>query len=93
MKPFSIWSIAFIILGLLLFGLTWRIEVFFEPLFLIGVISLVVGIVLSIIAYANKEAGKLKFVSLICSFILLFLITWYEPFLVVRIMTWIKNIS
>lgn len=93
MKPFSIWSIAFIILGLLLFGLTWRIEGSFEPLFFIGVICMLVGIILSTIAYAKKEEGKLKVVSLISSFIFLFLITWYEPFLVVRMMTWFKNIS
>lgn len=93
MKPFSIWSLGFIILGLLLFGLNWSIEGYFEPIILIGVICLLVGIILSFIAISKKEEGRLKFVSLISFFIVLFLITWFEPFQVIRIMTWLKNIS
>lgn len=93
MKPFSIWSLGFIVLGLLLFGLNWVIVGYFEPIVLTGVICLFVGIILSFIAVAKKEEGRLKFVSLISFFIVLFLITWFEPFQVIRIMTWLKNIS
>lgn len=93
MMPFSIWSIGFIVLGLLLFGLNWIIEGYFEPIVLIGVICLLIGIILSFIAIAKKEAGRLKFVSLISFFIVLFLINWFEPFQVIRIITWLKNIS
>ncbi|WJE17862.1 hypothetical protein QRY07_00725 (plasmid) [Bacillus cereus] len=92
MKPFSIWSLGFIISGLLLFGLNWIIEGYFESIVLIGVICLLVGIILSFIAIAKNEEGRLKFVSLISFFIVLFLITCFEPFQIIRIMTWLKNI-
>lgn len=93
MKPFSIWSLGFIVLGLLLFGLNWIVEGYFEPIVLTGIICLLAGITLSLIAIAKKEEGKLKFVSLISFFIVLCLITWFEPFQVIRMMTWLKNIS
>lgn len=93
MKLFSLLSIALIVLGLLLFGLSGLIEGYFEPIILIGVISLLAGIVLSFIAFSKQEEGILKFISLISFFIVLFLITWFEPFQVVRIITWLKNFS
>lgn len=93
MKPFSIWSLGFIVLGLFSFGLNWIIEGYFEPIVLIGAICFLVGTILSFIAIAKKEEGRLKFFSLISFFIVLFFITWFEPFQVIRIMTWLKNIS
>ncbi|WP_066070215.1 hypothetical protein [Neobacillus soli] len=93
MKPFSLWSIVFIFLGLLSFGLNWIVEGHFEPTVLIGVIFLLIGVVLSFIAISKKEKGSIKFLSLASFFIILFLVTWFEPFQVVRIMTWLKNIN
>ena len=92
MKSFSKGAIGFIILGILLFGFNWITEEYSEPIVLIGVIFLLVGVVLSFIAIARKEEGRLKIISLISFFIILFLITWIEPFQVIRMMTWLKNI-
>ncbi|MFV2047437.1 hypothetical protein ACEWK1_08675 [Metabacillus sp. YM-086] len=93
MKLFSIWSIIFIFLSLLSFGLNLLLDGYFEPIALIGGIFLLIGVILSFIAITKKENGKIKFISLASFFIILLLITWFEPFQVVRIMTWLINIS
>lgn len=62
-----------------------------EPIVLFGFISLLVGVVLSFLAIAKGEKGTLKFISLISFFVMLFLIAWFEPFQVLRIITWLKN--
>ncbi|QUG42370.1 hypothetical protein KD050_03500 [Psychrobacillus sp. INOP01] len=93
MKPFSILSMVFIILGLFFIALNWIIEDFSEPILIIGAISLLIGCVLSYIAISKKEKGSLKFISIASFFIILFLVTWYEPFQVLRIITWLKNIA
>ena len=91
-KRFSKWSITMITMGLLLFGLNWAIDAYSEPVVLLGFISFLVGIVLSFIAIAKQEAGNLKFISLISFFVVMFLIAWFEPFHVLRMITWLKNI-
>ena len=93
MKTFSLWSIIFIIFGLLSFGLNWIIEGYFEPIVLIGAIFLLIGPIFSFLAIAKKEKGRIKFISLASFLIILFLVTWFEPFQVIRIMTWFKNIA
>jgi hypothetical protein len=93
MKKFSILSIALMIIGILLFGLNWIIDGYSEPIALFGFISFLIGIVLSFIAIAKREVGTLKFISLISFFVVMFLISWFEPFQVLRIITWLKNIS
>lgn len=92
-RSFSIWSLGCIVLGILLFGLNWMIEGYFEPVVFIGVICLLVGGILNFIAIAKQEEGRLKLVSLISFFLVLFFITWFEPFQIIRIVTWLKNIS
>ncbi|MDM5239716.1 hypothetical protein QUF83_27390 [Bacillus cereus] len=92
MKRFSILSITLMIFGLLLFGLNWIIDGYSEPIVLLGYISFLVGIVLSFIAIVKREDGTLKFISLISFFAVMFLITWFESFQVLRIITWLKNI-
>jgi hypothetical protein len=92
-KRFSILSIALMIIGLFLFGLNWIIDGYSEPIVLFGFISFLVGMVLSLIAIAKRERGTLKFLSLISFFVMMFLITWFEPFQVLRIITWLKSIS
>ena len=93
MKRFSILSIALMMIGLLLFGLNRIIEVYSEPIILFGFISFLIGIVLSFIAIVKREEGTLKFISPISFFVVMFLITWFEPFHVLRMITWLKNIS
>lgn len=92
MKRFSKLSMTMIMIGLLLFGINWLIDGYSEPIILFGFIALLVGIVLSFIAITKREEGTLKFISLISFFVVLFLITWFEPFQVLRIITWLKNI-
>ncbi|WP_121604554.1 hypothetical protein [Virgibacillus sp. Bac332] len=93
MKSSSLWSILFIVLGLFFFGLNWIMESYFESIVLIGAIFLLLGGVLSFIAILKKEKGSLKFISFASFFIILFLITWFEPFQVIRIIAWLKNIT
>ncbi|GIN94243.1 hypothetical protein J6TS1_01130 [Siminovitchia terrae] len=92
LKSRSIWSIVFIISGLLCFGLNWIIEDYSELIVFIGAIFISLGAIFSFIAILKKEKGSMKFVSLVSFFIILFLITWFEPFQVLRIVTWLKNI-
>jgi hypothetical protein len=92
-KRFSIWSLGLMIIGILLFGLNWIIEGYSEVIVLIGLFSFLVGNVFSFIAIAQQEKGILKFISLISFFVVMFLITWFEPFQFVRIITWLKNIA
>lgn len=93
MKAFSLWSIVFIFLGLLSFGLNWIMLSYSELITLIGVIFLLIGVVLSFIAINKKEVGRLKYISLTSFFIILFIVTWFEPFQIIRILTWLKNIA
>lgn len=81
------------VIGLLLFGLNWIIDGYSELIVLLGFISSLVGIVLCFIAIAKREVGSLKLISLISFFVVMFLITWFEPFQVLRIITWLKSIS
>lgn len=55
MKKFSLFSIALILLGLLLFGLNWIIDGYSEPIVLFIFISFLVGVVLCFIAIAKRE--------------------------------------
>ena len=89
MKKFSVFSITLMTFGMLLFGLNRIIDSYSEPIILLGYIFLI-GVVLSIIAIARREDGRLKFISLISFFVLLFFITWFESFQVLRIITWLK---
>jgi hypothetical protein len=91
-KKFSVFSIALILIGLLLLGLNWIIDGYSEPIVLFSFISILVGVSLSFIAIAKREKGTLKFISLISFFAMMFLITWFEPFQVLRIITWLKNV-
>ena len=93
MKLFSIFSFLFIMIGLLLFGINSFINQYSEPIIFIGITCLLLAIILSFVAVKQREEGNLKFISVISSFIVLFLITWFEPFQLVRIMTWFKNLG
>ncbi|WP_338472596.1 hypothetical protein R4Z10_07605 [Niallia sp. XMNu-256] len=92
MNTFSLWSIVFIVLGLCSFGLSGIMEGYFEPIVLLGSIFLFIGAILSFIAISKKEKGRIKFISLASFFMILFLVTWFEPFQVIRVMIWLKNI-
>lgn len=93
MKAFSLWSLIFIVLGLFSYGFNWIIEGYFEPIVLMGMVFLLIGVVFSFVAIAKKENGSIKFISLASFFIILFLVTWFEPFQVLRVLTWLKNVT
>jgi hypothetical protein len=92
-KRFSIFSLGLMMIGLFLFGLNWMIRGYSEPIVLLGYLSFLIGSVLSFIAIAKQEEGKLKFISIFSFFIVMFLITWFEPFQILRMITWLQNIA
>ena len=91
MSRFSMLSILLLMIGLILFGLNYVIPGFNEFIALLGFLSLLFGAICSFIAFAKKEKGNRKFIGVASFFIIFLLITWFEPFLILRIMTWIKN--
>ncbi|MFP7487890.1 hypothetical protein SFC65_27460 [Priestia filamentosa] len=93
MKAFSIYSISLMFLGSLLFGFNWGMNGYFEPIVLLGSIFFLSGVVLSFIAIAKQEKGILKFVSLVSFFIILLLVVWFEPFQLIRMLTWLKSLA
>lgn len=93
MKVFSKMSISFIFVGLLTFSLNWIIEGYFEPIAIISTLFLLVGMIGSFIAIFKKEVGSIKYISLTIIFLILLLITWFKPFQVLRILTWLKNMT
>ena len=93
MNSYSKGSLGFIVLGIFLFGFNWISKGYSEPIVLSGFILLFIGVVLSFIAFARKEEGRLKMISLVSFFIVLLLITWIEPLQIVRMMTWLKNMG
>ncbi|MCM3743682.1 hypothetical protein M3193_05970 [Sporosarcina luteola] len=92
MKTFSVWSIVFITLGLLALLFNWILPEINEPIVFVGFLLLLLGIVFSFIALSKKEKGVLKIISGVSFFVILFFVVWFEPFLIVYIMTWVKNI-
>ena len=93
MKRFSISSIVLVSIGILFFILNWLIDGYVEPIVLTGVIFIFIGALFSFIAISKKEKGSVKYISVAIFIILLFLVTWFEPFQIIRMMTWLKNIT
>lgn len=57
----------------------------------LGFIALIVGAILSFISIGEKEKGYAKFFSVLSLFVILSWTTWFEPFEVIRLLTWILN--
>ncbi|MDM5248548.1 hypothetical protein [Lysinibacillus sp. G4S2] len=51
----------------------------------LSIIFAVIGAVL------KREQGKAKFLPVLTFFLFSFIITWNEPFQIVRLLTWMKN--
>lgn len=77
------------VLSVLISGLEKHIEL----TFLLGILSCLIGIVFSFVAFIKQEKGILKYVSISSFFIMLFLISWFEPFHFIRVLSWLKNIA
>ena len=92
MKRFSLLSIVLIIIGIITYGINGYMGENAELFILVGFISLFVAVILGLMAIAKNEAGKLKYVTILMVFVVLGIVTWAEPFQIVRVLTWLKNI-
>ncbi|PGL67803.1 hypothetical protein [Bacillus sp. AFS055030] len=91
MKNFSGISIILLIIGLVLFGIIYAIPGFNELIALVGFLFLLFGAICSFIAISKREIGYTKFLAVGSFFIIFLLITWFEPYFILRMLTWIKN--
>ncbi|PIC95384.1 hypothetical protein CSV69_11740 [Sporosarcina sp. P26b] len=91
-RPFSTWSIVFIVLGLVAFVVNWITPEIMEPVVLVGYIFLVIGMIFSFIAFLKRENGVMKIISCVSFFIILLCLVLIEPLMFVYILTWLKNI-
>ena len=92
MKRFSMLSLLLIIMGIITYGINRYMGENAELFILVGFISLFVAVILGLMAIAKNEAGKLKYVTILMAFVVLGIVTWAEPFQIVRMLTWLKNI-
>lgn len=91
MKKLSIFSILFAIIGLLFIGSSYIYKNSLEPLMLLGFITLLIGLLSSFGAMIKREQGKMKFLAAATFFVSGFIIAWFEPFQILRMLTWLKN--
>ena len=91
MKKLSIFSILFALMGLLLIGSSYIYTNSFELLMLLGFIALLIGLLSSFVAMIKREQGRTKFIAVAAFFVTGFVIAWFEPFQILRMLTWIKN--
>ncbi|MBP0726564.1 hypothetical protein J5Y03_15490 [Bacillus sp. RG28] len=91
MKQFSNLSIVFIFIGIVLLGVNYFSTNFNELIVLFGYISIILGVINSYIAIMKKETGSLKYLSIGSFFVVLLLITLFDPFQLLRVLTWINN--
>ena len=92
MKRFSMLSLLLIIMGIITYGINRYMGENAELFILVGFISLFVAVILGLMAIAKNEAGKLKYVTILMAFVVIGIVTWAEPFQIVRVLTWLKNI-
>lgn len=90
-RPFSIWSIIFIVLGLVALMVNWMTTEIIEPAILIGYFFLIFSVIFSFIAFLKMEEGVLKILSCISFFIILLCLVLIEPLMFIYILTWLKN--
>ena len=91
MNRFSIVSLLTVIAGGACWLYNYSIQDFNERLVFIGFILLLLGVVGGFGAIARGEKGFLKFVPITFFFVLMFLVCWFDPFQIIRMMAWIKN--
>jgi len=88
---FSKLSIIFAVIGAALLSFSYIYSTNFEILMISGFGLLFISLLLSLGAVFKREQGKHKFLPVLTFFFCSFIITWYEPFEIVRLFTWIKN--
>ncbi|MEH7547937.1 MULTISPECIES: hypothetical protein [Bacillaceae] len=91
MKILSKLSIIFTILGVLFISFAYIYSIYFEPLMVSGFSILFIGLLASFGAMYTKEQGNIKFLAVAAFFLLSIIVTWNQPFDILRLLTWIKN--
>ena len=91
MKSFSIWSVIFAVIGVLLFSSSYVFPELFEPLMALGFGFLIIGLLFCFGGLFKRDKGFAKFLAVLALFFLGFIIVWSEPFQIVRLHTWLKN--
>jgi len=91
LKKFSSLSIIFIVIGIVLLGVNYFSSNFSELIVLLGYVSIILGVINSYVAIMKKETGSLKYLSIGSFFVVLLLVTLFDPFQLLRVLTWIKN--
>jgi hypothetical protein len=90
-KMLSKLSIIFAVIGVLFLGSSYIYSNYMEPLMLSGFVVLFIGLMLSIGAMLKREKGKMKHLVVVAFFLFSFIISWNDPFQILRLLTWIKN--
>lgn len=88
---FSKLSIIFAIIGAVVLSFSYIYSTNFEIFMISGFGLLFVSLLLSLGAVFKSEQGKYKFFPVVTFFFCCFIIAWYDPFQIVRLLTWIKN--
>lgn len=88
---FSKLSIIFAVIGAVVLSSSYIYSTYFEILMISGFSLLFISLLLSFGAVFKREQGKIKFLSVLTFFLFSFIITWYDPFQIVRLLTWMKN--
>ena len=88
---FSKLSIIFAVIGAVLLSFSYIYSTNFVILMISGFGLLFISFLLSLGAIFKREQRKYKFFPVLTFFFCSFIITWYEPFQIVRLLTWIKN--
>ncbi|MFD0048044.1 hypothetical protein ACFVHQ_01680 [Actinomycetes bacterium NPDC127524] len=84
-------SIIFAVIGVLFLGSSYIYSGNPEFLMITGIGVLFIGLLLSFGAMFKREQGSIKFLAIAAFFLFSFLITAYDPFQIVRLLTWMKN--
>lgn len=88
---FSKLSIIFAVIGAVVLSSSYIYSTNFEILMISGFSLLFISLLLSFGAVFKREQGKIKFLPVLTVFLFSFIITLYDPFQIVRLLTWMKN--
>ena len=84
-------SVIFSIIGVVILSFSYIYSSNFEILMISGFGIIFISILLSLVSVFKREQGKYKFLPALTFFLCSFIITMYDPFQIVRLLTWIKN--
>lgn len=85
-------ALFFTVIAVLLLSFAYFFAHGLEWLMFVGLACLLLSFVISIGAFLKKEQGFLKLIPITMFFLVSFMLTIAEPFQIVRVLTWIKNL-